>query len=1090
MKPAQINFSAARKEVADWVREQLIGPGADEKRKDWQADFSITGKRPSEVFQCGILFPIDEKGIDPASEPEDADLSIDVSDDAESSEGESSVGRIRYVPPSSCGISFYIEGDMVELDVRCWAIRYEIPAEKGRFEKQKWIRTACSPPDGIPWSIPIHSAPDRQRLVLNKEVFPIQGSDPLQHRARLQVICRPHGAGWLVTLSLANCQRLPPIDPNNPREGIEKREELCLFESALECRVSSGHVGDYPRAAMDLLSDEDQELAIQYRNKRVLAVGHGAGADWVTDPKGITTLRTDFMPCAEVPMVTADTGDANDPTLDLDALAAIEQNTSAVVDMLTHFVDAYGDWIASQRALAEQFNDDEQEAATRIIKRMEQAKQRLTGGIACLGKDGNADVRRAFAVANRAMALQMCQGLKVAGKPEKTPRWRPFQLGFLLMVLESAIDEDQLDRDLVDLIWFPTGGGKTEAYLALAALLITWRRLKYGVSGGGTTILMRYTLRLLTGQQFERANRLIFALEHLRRTEPELGLGNDPITIGMWVGSATTPNRYDDALKILTSGQQQGIVPRKLLLTQCPWCGTPFSPHTCFIASHDRFHFFCRNGDCEFGAKNNAKPLPCNVVDDALYDAPPTLLIGTIDKFARLAWEPRANAFFGGKDRRPPELVIQDELHLIAGPLGSIAGVYEAALDTVLSARDVRPKYIASTATIRNAQEQVGALYAREAAIFPPPGLDESDSWFARTVPVSDQNPGRLYVGYLAPGRHKAKAIAPLAAALLAAPDSLFLTDANRDALRDAWWTLVSYHSSLKGVGMAYGALDIDAPEHLHFLDQKRRYFDASLQPLPRRLESGRRLQQLSSVVDSETNHQTFARLTLRCDDPSGDHLDAVVATNIIATGVDISRLATMIVNGQPLTTAEYIQASSRVGRGEIPGLVFVNYYRDQVRSLSHYENFRAYHESFYRHVEPTSVTPFAYQARERALHAALVIVMRHGAGLLDERAVERFDPNDQKQSAIIDKLIQRCVKSDPLRAAGIRAHFAQLQQRWRDYADEQMAYRLPVKYSAPDDDGIGVARLIHDFDAKRPGLWATLQSMRNVEHTAVVKLL
>jgi len=600
---------------------------------------------------------------------------------------------------------------------------------------------------------------------------------------------------------------------------------------------------------------------------------------------------------------------------------------------------------------------------------------------------------------------------------------------------------------------------------------------------------MRYTLRLLTGQQFERANRLIFAMEFLRRTEPALGLGDEPITIGMWVGSATTPNKFDDALDEVIKSQQNGSVSRKLLLDQCPWCGAPFSPHGSFIAAHDRFHFLCQNAQCAFHSGPSLTPLPCNVVDDALYKVPPTLLIGTIDKFARITWEPRASNFFGGKDYRSPELIIQDELHLIAGPLGSIAGVYEAAIDTVLNARGVRPKYIASTATIRNAQEQVSALYARQAAVFPPPGLDESDSWFARAVPVSDETPGRLYVGYLAPGRNKAKAIAPLAAALLAAPDTLFAQDANRDALRDAWWTIVSYHSSLKGVGMAYGALDIDAPTYLNLLDQKRRYFDASLAPLPPRLEAGDRLQQLSSVVDTETNHKTFSRLARRCDDTPDDYLDVVIATNIIATGVDVGRLATMIVNGQPLTTAEYIQASSRVGRGDVPGLVCVNYYRDQVRSLSHYENFRAYHESFYRHVEPTSVTPFTYPARKRALHAALVIVMRHGAGLLGERAVEQFDPMDASQMAIINILAERCAKADPLRCEGIRANLELLQRDWHEYVAENQNDRLPVQYSAPDGDGIGVARLIHDFDAKIPGLWSTLQSMRNVEHTALVKL-
>lgn len=1087
----KVNHSAARKKLVDWVRAQLIGPGADEKREHWQADFSIKGMRPSEAFQCGVLFPIAEAGIDPASEADGSDSVVEIADDDETSQEEAAGSIVRYVPPSSCGFSFYVEGDDIHLDIRCWAVRYEADPTSGRVAQESiWRRNSCSPMDGSLWGISLPIGCERYRIVRDLEILPFRDNETTGHRARLQAICRPHGAGWLVTLSLANTQRTPAFDSGNSRKWVEDREQQCLFECALECQVSTGRVGDYPRAAMSLLSDEDQELAIQYRNKRVLAVGHGAGVDWETNSQGLTTLRTDFMPSVEVPSITAETGEADDSTLDLDFLVTIEFDTLIVTDKLKGFVNAYESWISEQKMAAAQLSEDDQAGAHRIIGRMEQAKQRICNGIDCLTEEGNHHVRRAFAVANRAMALQMRQGRKIAGLPDKTPRWYPFQLGFLLMAIESAINDDQIDRDLVDLIWFPTGGGKTEAYLALAAFLITWRRLKYGASGGGTTILMRYTLRLLTGQQFERANRLIFALEHLRRTEPDLGLGDESITIGMWVGSATTPNSYKDALDELNKGRQQGTAPRKLLLASCPWCGTAFLPNTNYIAASDRIYFLCQNPRCEFHAGPRNIPLPCNVVDEALYDEPPTLLIGTIDKFARLAWEPRASAFFGGKSHRPPELIIQDELHLIAGPLGSIAGVYEAALDTVLMARDIRPKYIASTATIRNAQEQVSALYARQAAVFPPPGLDESDSWFARAVPVSDEHPGRLYVGYLAPGRNKAKAIAPLAAAVLAAPDTLFAQDANRDALRDAWWTLISYHSSLKGVGMAYGAVDIDAPTYLNFLDQKRRHFDNSLPPLPPRLESGDRLQQLSSVVDGATNHRTFARLARRCDDIPDDYLDVVVATNIIATGVDIGRLATMIVNGQPLTTAEYIQASSRVGRGEVPGVVFVNYYRDQVRSLSHYESFRAYHESFYRHVEPTSVTPFTYPCRKRALHAALVIVMRHGAGLLGERDVERFDPQDQQQADIIDKLAKRCEQADPIRSDGVRDDLKSLQQKWCDYVADNLNYRLPVQYSAPDGNGIGVARLLCDFDAAIPGLWPTLQSMRNVEHTALVKLL
>ena len=349
-------------------------------------------------------------------------------------------------------------------------------------------------------------------------------------------------------------------------------------------------------------------------------------------------------------------------------------------------------------------------------------------------------------------------------------RWRPFQLAFLLTTMESAIREDDDYRDVLDLIWFPTGGGKTEAYLGLIAFLIVWRRLKYPDSGGGTVAFMRYTLRLLTRQQFERAARVICALELLRRRDPAR-LGEAPIDIGIWVGREISPNGFRQAKELVKEFRGGRTEARyKLLLERCPWCGTRFDPIRGYEAGEDDFHFHCVAEGCEFGGDD--RPLPCNVVDEALYRRPPSLLIGTIDKFARVAWEERTGAFFGADSgSRPPELVIQDELHLITGPLGSVAGLYEAGLETLLVRRGVRPKYVASTATIRMAEEQVRRLYARDLAVFPPPGLSHGDSFFART---DRERPGRLYVGYLAPMLDQQHCFAPLAAALLAAPGAVF----------------------------------------------------------------------------------------------------------------------------------------------------------------------------------------------------------------------------------------------------------------------------------------------------------------------------
>ena len=437
-------------------------------------------------------------------------------------------------------------------------------------------------------------------------------------------------------------------------------------------------------------------------------------------------------------------------------------------------------------------------------------------------------------------------------------------------------------------------------------------------------------------------------------------------------------------------------------------------------------------------------------------------------------------------------MIIQDELHLIAGALGSIAGLYEAALDAVINKRGVKPKYIASTATIRLAREQCRALFGREVSIFPPPGLSCDNSYFARSVPVSEK-PGRLYVGYFAPLLNRQECMAPLAAALLAAPEICFNEQASRDDLQDAWWTQIVYHGSIKGVGVSHNAFDnevreyykwIIETENLHKTASGRVEGDADISPI----RKTPRIKELTSRSSPDENRDVFSNLEKTKNDP--EHLDVVLATNMISVGLDVSRLALMIVNGQPLTTAEYIQASSRVGRGDAPGIVVANYYRDQARSISHYEDFRAYHEAFYRFVEPNSLTPFTYQARNRALHAALVIALRYTCSqLLPNNGAALFNPADGNVREVIDLLKKRCQKADPERYEMATEHIDRLVRDWRDEITRSEARRRSLKYQVSGKDMSSNRLLINHEDKGRvTGLWATLNSMRNVEDSALIK--
>ena len=1068
-------YVEARKKLVAWLRHQLMGPATNGSLE----------MSPLERYPTGVLHPVDPdlSGIDPASadQEEVEPALLDDSDDTPDSDGESKeqslarpARRRRYVPPSSVGFSCYVRGD-VRLAITASASIYlgaEERGERGRFASQEYARTLL-PETTVGWA----SAAARPEP--NQPIW--------EGRAGIDVRARPHGNGRILTVTLCNRGELDPKAPARLR--TRNRVSKSLFEARLECAVESGELVEYPRVDPSLLTDEERELELQYRERRIYAIGHGAAASWNVTARDGAHIWSDFMPETEVPMMTVDTG-GEDGVLDLARLA-----DSPLTDGLVRFTDGYANWIAEQRRAATEFRTPgEQATGRRICERMSTALDRMRRCVEMLRTDPLA--AESFCLANRAMLDQMRQADRVGGKEIGRHRWRPFQLAFLLTVMESAIREDDDYRDVLDLIWFPTGGGKTEAYLGLIAFLIVWRRLKYPDSGGGTAAFMRYTLRLLTRQQFERAARMVCALELIRKQDPAR-LGEAPIDIGIWVGGEISPNGFHQARELVEHiGAGKPEARYKLLLERCPWCGTPFDAKRGYQAGEDDFSFRCIHQECEFGA--DEPPLPCNVVDEALYLHPPSLLIGTIDKFARVAWDERTGALFGvGTGSRPPELVIQDELHLITGPLGSVAGLYEAGLETLLVRRGVRPKYVASTATIRMAAEQVRRLYARDLAVFPPPGLSHDDSYFAG---IDQERPGRLYVGYLAPMLDQQHCLAPLAGALLAGPEAVFDEDADRDELLDAWWTQVIYHGSLKGVGNSHNAFVTDVRDFGRRLScelQERRDSDSVDQSDGPDGESDDtterfqhvRIAQLTSRRSAEENAETFQRLAKPREDD--DCLDAVLATNMVSVGLDVARLALMIVNGQPLTTAEYIQATSRVGRAGVPGLVFTNYYRHQARSLSHYESFRPYHESFYRFVEPSSVTPFTYQVRCRALHAALVIALRHTCtGLRENASAGSFDRSSPEVRAVIAELERRCERAaaDAGLGSATATHLDRLAGQWHDEAQRCEHERRQLNYGGRNDDRTA-DRLLYTHGESRPGLWATLHSMRNVEGTGALKV-
>jgi hypothetical protein len=649
-------------------------------------------------------------------------------------------------------------------------------------------------------------------------------------------------------------------------------------------------------------------------------------------------------------------------------------------------------------------------------------------------------------------------------------------VAFLLLAIPSLVlesDADTADRELVDLLWFPTGGGKTEAYLAVIAFEAYRRRLVEGARGGGTVAIKRYTLRLLTTQQFSRAAALICAMELMRR-EDEAGLGETPFRLGLWIGKEQTPNLYSKAhdLAEKVRASREPVTPFQL--THCPRCGTSSVPRQWsgrsddygFESSGDRFVLFCPNVRCPFHLSSGG--LPVNVVDEALYQEPPTLLIATIDKFARLPWEERSLVFFGNDAVLPPSLIIQDELHLISGPLGTIAGVYEPIVDLLCSRHGRGPKILAATATIRRASEQCLALYGRGVAVFPPPGVSASDSFFSRDDLSSE---GRMYVGVMPQGVKRQTAMVRTCAALWQAPKSLGLQGDDRDA----YWTLVAYHNSRRELGKTMTALLDDVVARINALVEDRT-LRRSHPNVPLTVE-------LSSQAAASEPGGTAA-IIQRVSVPAGQPsvVDALPCTNMISVGVDIARLSLMLIYGQPKTTAEYIQASSRVGRDprRPPGVVFVLLSGNKPRDRSHFEMFCGFHESIYRFVEPSSVTPYSPPALRRALPGTLVGCVRLVAGLLDNSSAAEFRSDEAGIRQVLDLLRRRIRVASGRDAALALRELDRLVRKWHGRAETSTGLRYVGK--------AGVApSLLAKYDPTRgligpDGEFVLLDSMRNVD--------
>jgi hypothetical protein len=1065
--------------------------------------------------------------------------------------------------PSSMGLTFCVGLDVKALDVTaCWGSYGRVPKEEHDYTRPRKNRETGEVDETKVkvW----RRQPRGGRVTLTLKDGPIAplAPDSEQVDVRIQGAVRTNAKGErLVTLFLVNDQREPETN----------RDSAWLFQPELSVK-GSAEAADTPvflrRPSNDVVVDDPERdhLELIYRRRVEFAVGHGVAVRAVTpknDPTRAIEVRTEVIPSYEVPVTETPGLDPNDrPAMKkmvergwLDMLSLADLDKAELEEALKTLVDDYAAWIVEQRARVGKEITGYDAPANEALDRCKTTLQRLLGGLKVLLADPKA--LEAFRFANRAMARQRARGIfslkRRRGEElifadvdvRKNRSWRPFQLAFLLLSIPSLADPLHPDRTnpaeaFADLLWFPTGGGKTEAYLGVAAFAMAVRRLQGVVEnldgGRGLTVIMRYTLRLLTLQQFQRATTLLCAMEVIRAADVSKW-GAEPFTLGLWVGNKVTPGTTEASHKaieyIRDKDRNRAGIASPAQLTSCPWCGSEIQPGRDIEVDKTagRTVIYCGDklSQCEFSKAQShtyAHPgLPVKVVDEEIYHRPPTMMIATVDKFAMLAWRADARTLFGRANGecerhgllwpghncgtghkarkphpaakvkpvrgvRPPDLIIQDEFHLISGPLGTMVGLYETAVDDLCSWQigktEVRPKIVASTATVRRAGDQVRNVFMRRLAIFPPKALDVEDDFFSVQRSV-DSKPGRRYLGICSPGSSRPAVLIRTYTAFLTAAQGLF--DAF-GSVADPYMTMVGYFNSLRELGGMKRLAEDDV--------QTRSYrVKMSLVQRPGlEQRSVSTIAELTSRVSNTDIPKYLDQMEVPFDgafDPAKDKfviqrtpgapwpIDVVLATNMLSVGVDVNRLGVMVVNGQPKGTAEYIQATSRVGRA-FPGIVAAVLTWARPRDLSHYETFEHYHATFYQHVEAQSVTPFSPRAMDRGLTGAMLAMMRNrfepfapnaGAGALSS-------PSRSEMVSTVESVTKRTweVTEDSTKKNLATAEMKSRADEWAKEAAVPGRVLVYQKYGA----GPTAYALLETPGIKPWSMWTVPMSMREVE--------
>lgn len=1075
-----LSSSAVRAHLVRALEADLVGPYSEREELD---------RPPSRTYLTGFLVPKEDRRADPPSESDEdeteaEEASADGEEEALPAEDEKPAGqgsRRPQVLPASLGLSVLLPPksgpDSVRAIVRCAEYEAYHPEGSKKTKRPLWRRKPH--PDYVV-SLPLEG----RALADGLRIPELPG---VQISGKLGVTSTP----------VPGARALSVFITNRRSAGERGRRDVqMLFQVSLEVVCDSGFLA---RPALRRGPELDDQIAsLQYRGVCEYAVGHGVAVlESARDADGeVRSVRTTWLPRSEVKPVTTrdELGDGLIVETSMRALSELADG-EAVRGALGHLPIAYGRWIEEQRQTAVDPRD--RETLEALVRGAEEAQRRIAAGIELLVREEEA--RMVFALANRAMGDQAKKRLEI-----EEPRWRLFQLAFVLLCLPSVTDDRDEERNWVELIFFPTGGGKTEAYLGVIAytmLLRRWRGQGRPGGGRGVAVILRYTLRLLTLDQFERATALICALELLRQQQPAL-LGADRFAVGLWVGASATSNTMEQVRQDLGE-YRKGTGASPCPLARCPWCKRPLTTQSLTLDVPNkpkRLIVGCDDDRCDFSPSRNREGLPIVFVDEQVYLELPAFLVGTVDKFAMVPWRAETGLLFGRptaggsslqhKGLRPPDLIVQDELHLISGPLGTMVGLYETAIEELCARTEgglrIVPKVIASTATVRRAAKQVQALMGRlEVRTFPPQGPEPGETFFAR---VDQEKDGRLYLGVAAPGRAFRAVQARVYQTLLAAAQH---QARESPSAADPYLTLVGYFNALRELGAMRRVVEDEVPQRtLH--GEKRRPVGMIAHPF----FAARTVSQIVELTSRESSAKIKdAKARLGQSFPHERRVDVALASNMISVGVDIDRLGLMVVAGQPTTSAEYIQASSRVGRdARRPGLVVTCYNARRVRDRSFFERFTAYHQSFYGWVEATSVTPFSQPALDRALAGVLFAMVRHGhPALAPARGAMQVPAHGEIVERAIAALVARADLQPEAAVDGLAdivgARARDLADTWNAKIAEEKQYSVARGYSPFDLDkkGLAAPMLLAPGEAPRDEAhqkFAAPTSMRDTEPT------